>query len=84
VAVKITSQEGSCFRGHKVGDEWIIGETTPAGICLTAFNDLFPYLLVLMWGGVFTWTSDPDIVPNVACSDAKNPVVFELRRIRED
>ena len=83
VAVKIVSQEGTCARGHKVGDEWIIGETTPGGICLAAFNDLFPYLWVLTWGGAFPWTSDVDIVSNIACSDAKNPVVFELRRIRE-
>ena len=84
VAVKVTSQEGTCVRGHKVGDEWVIGEATPGGMCMAAFNDILPYLWVLMWGGSFPWTPDPDIFSGVACSDGKNPVLFELRRIRED
>ena len=83
VAVKVVSQKGTCVRGHKVGDEWIIGETTPGGMCMTAYNDLFPYVWVLMWGGQFPWESDPDVSTNVACSDAQNPLVFELRRLRE-
>jgi len=83
VAVKVVSQKGFCANNHKVGDEWVIGGTTPAGICLSAFDVICPYIWVLMCGGALPWESDPDIATNIACSDAKNPVVFELRRLRE-
>lgn len=80
VLVKVVSQKGTCVQEHKVGDEWVIGRKTPEGICLSAFDALFPNARVLMFGGVFPWETDPD-VSTVACPDAKNPVVFELRRL---
>ncbi len=52
VKAKVISQKGNCVNGHKVGDEFVIGRTTPAGICLPAFNSFFPDLRVLMFGGV--------------------------------
>ena len=82
VAIKVLSQKGTCNAGHKVGDEWTIGEKTPGGICFSAFNALFPSAQVLMCGGSFPWTTDPDMTA-VACPDALNPVVFELRRLRK-
>ena len=82
VAVKIISQKGTCAAEHKVGDEWVIGSKTPAGICLSAFNVLLPNARVLRFGGSFPWESNPDVT-TVACPDAANPVVFELRRIRK-
>jgi uncharacterized repeat protein (TIGR04076 family) len=36
-----------------------------------------------MFGGRLPWSEDPDAV-TVACPDAENPVVFELRRIHTD
>ena len=82
VLVKVVSQKGTCVQEHKVGDEWVIGRKTPEGICLSAFGALLPNARVLMFGGVFPWETDPD-VSTVACPDAKNPVVFELRRLRK-
>ncbi len=82
VAVRIISQEGTCALEHKVGDEWVISGKTPEGMCLSAFNTIFPVARVLMFGGVFPWEPDPDVT-TVACPDAKNPVVFELRRLRK-
>ena len=82
VLVKVISQKGTCVQEHKVGDEWVIGRKTPEGICLSAFDALFPSARVLMFGGVFPWGTDPDVT-TVACPDAKNPVVFELRRLRK-
>lgn len=81
VVVKVISQKGTCAAEHKVGDEWVIGRKTPAGICLSAFHCLFPNARVLRFGGVFPWSDDPDKA-RVACPDAANPVVFELRRVR--
>jgi uncharacterized repeat protein (TIGR04076 family) len=80
VKVKVISQKGTCGAGHKVGDEWLITGKTPDGICLSAFNALFSNIRVLMFGGTFPWSSDPD-VSTIACPDAENPVVFEVRRV---
>lgn len=81
VKVKIISQKGTCGAGHKVGDEWTISGKTPEGICLSAFNALFSDARVLMFGGSFPWSSDPNMA-SAACPDAANPVVFEFKRIR--
>lgn len=82
VSIRVVSQKGTCSQEHKVGDQWIVDKKTPEGICLSAFDALFPFLQVLMFGGTFPWADDADKV-TVACPDAENPVVFELRRLRE-
>jgi uncharacterized repeat protein (TIGR04076 family) len=85
VAIRVVSQRGTCAAGHRGGDEWVIrGEEfkTPRGICLGAFGSFYPSAKVLMYGGAFPWESDPDVT-TVACPDAQNPVVFELRRVRK-
>lgn len=81
VIARVISQKGTCAYNHKVGDEWRIGTVTPQGMCLSAFAVLFPSLRVLQFGGVFPWEKDPDRA-TLACPDAENPVVFELRRVR--
>ena len=82
VVARVISQKGTCGADHKVGQEWVIGSKTPDGICLSAFNAIFPAVRVLMFGGAFPWSSDPDSA-TAACPDAANPVVFELRRVRK-
>lgn len=82
VVVKVISQKGTCAHEHKVGDKWVIRGETPEGICLSAFQSLLPDLRVLMFGGSLPWMKDPDTA-RVACPDAENPVVFELRRVKE-
>jgi uncharacterized repeat protein (TIGR04076 family) len=79
VIARIISQKGTCAVGHKVGDEFIIGEKTPPGLCVWAFYSLFPFASVLQFGGSFPWEENPDKI-TVACPDPGNPVVFELRR----
>jgi uncharacterized repeat protein (TIGR04076 family) len=82
VSIKVISQKGTCDAGHKVGDEWLVTEKTPAGLCLFAFGSLLPFITPLMYGGSFPWEKDPDRT-TVACPDPDNPVVFELRRRRD-
>ena len=82
VAVKIISQKGTCEYGHKVGEEWVLKTKTPEGICLSAFNALYPYARTFMFGGAHSWDADKDVT-TVACPDPDNPVVFELRRTRK-
>ena len=82
--VQITgvSQKGSCGAGHKVGDKWIVGGTTPSGICNEAYHMLYPNLRNYKFGGILPWTQDQDST-QVCCNDPINPVVFELKRIRK-
>ncbi len=82
IIVKVISQKGTCAAEHKVGDEWVIGSKSAEGICLSAFNSLYHYARVLMFGGSFPWEADPDVT-TIACPDAQNPVVFELKRLRK-
>ena len=82
VVVKVISQKGTCAAGHKVGDQWVLGDKTVEGICLSAFSSLSPDLRVLEFSGTLPWESDPDTA-TVACPDAENPAVFELRRLRK-
>lgn len=80
IIAKVISQKGICGAGHKVGDEFVIGQTTPEGMCSWAFYTLFPFAEPLQFGGKFPWEKDPKKA-RVACPDADNPVVFELRRV---
>jgi len=82
VTIRVISQKGTCAAEHKVGDKWVIGSKSPEGICLSAFNALYPGARVLMFGGSFPWETDPDVT-TAACPDGQNPVVFELRRLRK-
>jgi len=82
VSVKVVSQKGTCAEGHKVGDQWVVDYKTPEGLCIFAFSSLLTSLMPLMFGGSFPWEKDPDMTTAV-CPDPDNPVVFELRRLRE-
>ncbi|MDY6917204.1 MAG: TIGR04076 family protein [Chloroflexota bacterium] len=79
VVARVIQQKGTCEAGHKVGDEFVIGQKTPAGMCSWAFFALFPFAEVLEFGGSFPWEEDPDKAV-AQCPDAANPVVFEVRR----
>ncbi len=79
VIAKVISQKGTCTAGHRVGQEFVIAQETPPKLCSWAFYSLFPFAQVLQFGGSFPWEQDKDKAV-VACPDADNPVVFELRR----
>ena len=79
VIAKVISQRGTCEAGHRVGDEFIIGQKTPPGLCSWAFYSLFPLAEVLQFGGSFPWEENSNKA-TVACPDPSNPVIFELRR----
>jgi uncharacterized repeat protein (TIGR04076 family) len=80
VVARVVGQKGTCAAGHRVGDEFAVGDCTPAGMCAWAFYTIFPFAAVLQFGGVFPWESDPDKAV-VACPDSENQTAFELRRI---
>jgi uncharacterized repeat protein (TIGR04076 family) len=82
VIVKVVSQKGNCHAGHKVGEQWNIAPKTPEGICLGAFHTLCPAAMMLVSGAPITFGDDSNVV-RIACPDAENPVVFELRRLQK-
>ena len=88
VKIKVVSQKGWCGTCHKVGDEWIYAiepgrpPKTP-DICPAALASMYKNIWIFWVGGILPWpTPDPDTC-NVACPDAANPVVFELKRLRD-
>lgn len=81
IIAKVISQKGTCQAGHKVGDEFVMEEITPAGMCCGVYCAMFPFFFTLKFGGSFPWEKDPDKAM-VACPDPDNPVVFELRRVK--
>lgn len=83
IIARVISQKGTCEAGHRVGDEFVIGQTTTPGMCSWAFYTLFPFAEPLEFGGSFSWESGPDKV-RVACPDPDNPVIFEIRRVESE
>ncbi len=84
VGIKVISQKGKCDAGHKVGEKWIVkkDDVLAPRLCISAYSALHPYLIGLMFGGSYPWEADQDVA-RLACPDPDNPVVFELRRLRE-
>ena len=60
VVARVVSQKGCCSAGHRSGDEFIIQDIMPAGMCAWAFNSIFPFYAVLKYNGSFPWEKNPD------------------------
>ncbi|MCZ7572180.1 MAG: TIGR04076 family protein [Ardenticatenaceae bacterium] len=52
VRVRVIETHPTCGAGHKVGDEWIWEDTTPAGLCSSIFACSFNAYLGLRFGGM--------------------------------
>jgi len=84
VVAKVISRQGTCAFGHQEGDEVVFdGETVQGRICLHALYSFLPKVFAMRYGAEFPWLKDNKDVSTHACPDAYNPVVFEIRRIRE-
>jgi uncharacterized repeat protein (TIGR04076 family) len=79
---KVISQQGTCPAGHKVGDEFEVGQTTSEGLCSWAFYTMFPFAETLQFGGTFPWEGGSEKA-KVLCPDPDNPVIFELRKVED-
>ncbi len=80
VKITLVSQLKKCPAGHKVGDEFYVGNNTPAGICLGAFCSLIPYIQTLKFGGSFFWEKEEG-VGTMCCPDPEVVNTFRLERI---
>ena len=84
IEAKVISQQGTCEFGHQVGDVIVFdGETIEGRVCLSALYSFLPKVFAMRYGAEFPWLKENKDVSTHACPDAFNPVVFEIRRIRE-
>jgi len=82
-AIRVTVVGGECpARRHKVGDVFVVEETTPAGMCLGAWNAIAPYVMALRFGTNFPWEPEQGFA-RVHCPDPKG-ITFELRRVEKE
>ena len=56
-----------------------VENTTPAGMCLGAWDAISPYVSTLLYGGNFPWEQEKGIA-TIHCPDPKG-ITLELKRI---
>lgn len=80
----IKEVKGFCSAGHKVGDQFELSGHNTSGICGFFYHDIFPYVIMLQFGGAFPaeW-GNLDVV-ELECMDRANAVKIELRRIKDE
>jgi len=62
---KIKRVKGKCTVGHKEGEEFELSAYYSNGLCGYLYHDIFPYILMLQYGGEFPidwWGSTDSIV----------------------
>lgn len=80
IKITVDSIKGKCPQNNKVGKEFIVKGTTPAGMCIGAFSSLLPTIQVLKFGGHFPWEKNPNVA-FIGCPDHINQVVYRLEKI---
>jgi len=82
VVGRIKSIKGHCNAGHKVGQQIELDGHKTGGMCGFFYHDIFPYVIMLQFGGGFPveW-GGPDVV-ELECMDGANAVKIELKRMR--
>lgn len=81
VVVTVKDVKGHCDAGHKAGDTFdITGPIAKGRLCNSAFVSMFPHYFAMRFGAELPWSEGDKVL--VACPDAKNPVIFEMRRER--
>jgi len=80
MAILITIKEGTCQGGfHQIGDTFTVDHTTPAGMCLGAWNTVAPYVSSLLFGADFPWEREKGTA-TIHCPDPKG-LTLELKRV---
>jgi len=52
----------------------------PEGFCTSAWNDIYPSVRVLAFGGNAPWYKEKGVAVE-CCTDGLRPVIFKLERI---
>ena len=74
----IKSIKGECSAGHKVGDRLELSGHSSGGLCGFFYHDIFPYIIMLQFGGKFPDSWGGGVV-ELECMDRTNAVTIELR-----
>jgi uncharacterized repeat protein (TIGR04076 family) len=83
IVARVIQQEGYCAAGHCVRDTVVFdGQTVQGKVRIHALYSFLPKVFALRYGAEFPWLEDKDVATH-ACPGAWNPVVFEIRRVRE-
>lgn len=79
----IKAIKATCSAEHQVGDQLELGGHSSGGLCGFFYHEIFPYIIMLQFGGGFPpeW-GDPDVI-ELDCMDKVNKVIIELRRIKK-
>jgi len=78
--VKVKVVGGECNQHfHQIGDEWVIENFTPKGMCTSAFAAIFPLILTLQCGGEYFWEKDKKVTRAI-CPDDKG-LIFEISEL---
>lgn len=83
IMATVKGVKGTCSAGHKPGDAFEISAHNAAGLCGFFYHDIFPYIVMLQFGGQFPpeWGGGDTLT--LQCMDRYNEVSLELRRVRE-
>ena len=77
---KVTVVDGKCQGGHHhVGDGWEIESFTPGGMCLGAWEAIFPYVMALDLDGEFSWEEVPTKI-KIHCPDPIG-ITLEIKKM---
>lgn len=81
----IKDVKGHCNACHKKGEKLELSGHNTGGLCGFFYHDIFPFIIMLQFGGGFPaeWVEDQDIV-ELECMDKLNAVKIELRRIKNE
>ena len=84
ILVTVKSVNGKCDAGLKVGDTFeIIGpKLIQGGICIPALGAIYPYVNAMKYGEPYFLEGKE--VHESCCPDPKNPVIFEISRVKMD
>lgn len=80
--IRVTVDGGRCFGNiHNLWDVFEVKWTTPAGICIGAWDAISASIYTLLCGGDFPWEKEKGVT-RIHCPDP-NGITFELRRIED-
>jgi len=83
IEVCVSERRGSreCPIGHRVGQRFRVGYVCPEGMCIWAYQMLFPMISTLMHGGELPW-SEVEGEGYAMCPDPEVCLVFKMKRGR--
>ena len=78
IIATITDMKGKCNAGHEIGDQFQLSCHNPDGLCGFFYNDIFPRLSVMQFGGRYPWWAEDQTTFEFECPDKKNLVTLRL------